>query len=104
MNAMREFIDRLTFGIGKLAMFELVEVDIGIAHDAPGNSNHRRTTGHGPHDHAARADLHMIANADIAEDFGAGANDDAVAQSRVPLARILARAAQRDALVEKHVV
>jgi hypothetical protein len=52
----------------------------------------------------ARADFDVVADFDVAEDFRAGADDYAVAERWVPLAGVLACAAEGDALVEEAVV
>ncbi len=51
-----------------------------------------------------RPDLGMIADADVAEHLRAGADHHSVADGGVALAGILARAAERHALVKQHVV
>ena len=53
--------------------------------------------------HRARADARVLAHRDVAQDVGVVADEDAVAERGVALAVALARAAQRDALVEGHV-
>ena len=56
------------------------------------------------HHHRAGADLDVVADADIAQHLGAGAHHHAVAQGGMALAFLVARAAQRHALVEQHIV
>ena len=56
------------------------------------------------YDHGAAAHLDVVAERDVAQHGGAHAHDHAVAQRWVALAALLARAAERDALVELAVV
>ena len=59
---------------------------------------------HVAHDDGVRADLRAVADVDRPEDLGAGADDHALAERRVPLALVPRRAAERDAVVERAVV
>jgi hypothetical protein len=77
---------------------------IQASHHASRNAHHGRLVRHRANHHRARADLGIIADADVAENLRAGADHHAVADGRVPFARDLASAAQRDALVKQHVV
>ena len=75
------------------------------AHDhATGDADHRAVGRHVVDDHRAAADLAAVADGDVAEHRGADADDDAVLERRMALAGLLAGAAERDALVERHVV
>ena len=46
-----------------------------------------------PHDDRTSADLHVIADADVAQDLRTGAYDHAITDCGVPLPRIFARSA-----------
>jgi hypothetical protein len=50
------------------------------------------------------ADLDVVANFDVAQHLGAAPHHHAIAQGGVALAFFVARAAQRHALVEQHIV
>src|SRR5437764_3930517 len=88
-----------------MAMFEdAVRGDCPHPYDAPGHADHGRVIRHGVNDNGAGADLHVIADANTAEDLGAGSDDHVVADGRMPLALLVARAAESDALIEHHIV
>ena len=74
------------------------------ADDPAGIANHGASVGDGLEHDRARADLYVIAKPDRAEHLRARADDHAVAQRGMPLAVLLAGAAQRYALVQRHVV
>ena len=52
--------------------------------------------------HGARADLRAFAHGESAQNFGARADDAVFFDGRMALALFLARAAERDALVNDH--
>src|SRR3989442_10315715 len=52
----------------------------------------------------ACADLDVVANADAAQHLRAGSNNHAISQSGVPLALLVARAAERHALIKEEIV
>src|SRR5580693_4054683 len=60
--------------------------------------------GNGAYDYAAGSDFYVIADADVAQDFCAGAYDDVVADGGMALARFLAGAAEGDVLIHEDVV
>ena len=74
------------------------------ADDAAGDADHRRVVRDMVDHHRSGADLDVIADADVAEHLGAGADHHAVAEGGMALAALAAGAAQRHALVEQHVV
>src|SRR5690606_19545571 len=70
-------------------------------------ADHRRALGHVLGDHRVGADARALADHDRADDLRARADDDVVPERRVALAALAAcrvGAAQRDALVDGHVV
>src|SRR6266542_195854 len=103
LDALGQVLDGLTFRVGQLAVLEHAALAARARHFAR-NAYHRGIVGHRVDYHRARADLHVIAYANIAQDFGARPDHDVVAQRRVALALFIARAAQRYALVEQAVV
>ena len=72
--------------------------------DPPGDADHGRVVWHRVNHHRAGADLHVVADADVSQNLGARADDHVVAEGGVPLALLLAGAAQGHALVEQNVV
>jgi len=72
--------------------------------NASRNTNDGGVVRHGFHDNRPGADLHVIAEANVAEHLRAAADDDVVTQRRMALAFFLARTAQRDALVHQYVI
>src|ERR1051325_2277404 len=89
----RQFGDRLSVGGGSLAVCERLEACIRTAHNAPRHAHHGRMIGDRPHDDRTSADLHVIADADVAQDLRTGAYDHAITDCGVPLPRIFARSA-----------
>ena len=67
-----------------------------------GVADHGRGRRHVLDHHRVGAHLGAVAHRDRAEQLGAGADRDVVAQGRVSLAALKAGAAQRDPLVERH--
>src|SRR5689334_3094404 len=98
-----QFVDQLPFWIGKVSMFQCIG-RVHAAHHASGNPDNSRLVRHRPHDNRARTDLGIVADPDVAQDLRAGADHHAVADRRMPLARLLAGAAKGHALVEKYIV
>src|SRR5579872_4587085 len=98
-----EIVDSLAFGIGKAAVFENAAFGTD-AHDAAGNSDYGGIIGDGVDDHRSSADFDVVADDDVAEHLGSGADDDAVAEGGMALAFFAAGAAERDALIEQNVV
>ncbi len=94
----------LAFGIGQIAVLEIVAGIAARARDAAGHADHGGVVRHRVDHHRAGADLGVVADGDVAEDLRAGADHDVVADGGVALAALFARAAQRDALVEQNVV
>src|SRR6185295_15314572 len=87
-------------------MVDAVRVDaLPVDRDgAPRVPDHGRVRRHVTDHDRARADLRALADVDRAQHAGAGADDHAVPDGRVALAGLLARAAERDALVHRHVL
>lgn len=54
--------------------------------------------------YGTRANLHVISNRDAAQNLSACTHHYVIAQSGVPFALLVPGAAQRDALIEKHIV
>src|SRR5262245_41065064 len=59
---------------------------------------------HRPHDHRARANLHEIADANVAEKCCSSSHHDFVSEGWGALPGVLASAAKGDSLIENHVV
>jgi len=60
--------------------------------------------GYGANYNGASADLNVIADHDVAKNFRSGTDNDSVAESRMALSMLFARAAQSYTLIEEHVV
>src|SRR5579863_2490807 len=102
-DAAGEVVDGLAFGVGETAVFE--DITFGPdAHDAARDTDDGGVVGDGMDDDRAGADLDVVADVDVAEDFGAGTDDDAIAEGGVALSLLAAGAAEGDALVEEDVV
>ena len=102
-EAPAEVGDFLPFGIGEHAVLE-IGFDAAPADHAAGDADDRAMGGHGGDDDGTGADPYVIADADAAEDFCAGADDDVVADGRMALAALFAGAAQRYALIDENIV
>src|SRR5580704_1225175 len=76
----------------------------GLADDFGRNTGDRDIVWHRLHHHRACGDAGTMANLDIAEDFGAGANHHAVADLRMPVLPFLAGAAQCHVVQHRHIV
>ena len=76
----------------------------GAADDLGGNARHRGVGGDGMEHHRAGGDPRAMADLDIAEDLGAGADEHAVADLGMTVAALLAGAAERHVLEHRHVV
>ena len=72
--------------------------------DAAWNSNDRRVRRHVFDDHRVRADFDVVADRDVPQDRSSRADGDVIAKRRVPLGMLQRRAAERDALIDRHVV
>ena len=103
-DPLRERLDRLGDRVGQVD-----PVGVG-ALDPPaldldrvaGVADHGRARRHVLDDDRVGADLGAVADRDRAEQLGAGADGDVVAEGRVALAALEAGAAQRHPLVERH--
>ena len=77
----------------------------GIADDDPwALQNHGGVVRHIPGHHAVCADAHIVADGHIADDLGAGADEDVIPNGGMALAGILTRTAKRYALIKRAVV
>ena len=74
------------------------------AHHTPGNADDGGAGRHRLDDYRARPHLGPIAHADIAQDDGMGANDDAVPHGRMPLGPLRGGTPQDRALVHQHII
>src|SRR5438132_10339534 len=99
----RQIVNRIAFRIGQPAVFQYAAFG-PHADYAPGNAHHRGVVRYGTHHHGAGPHLNVVPNADIAEDFGAAPHHYSIAERRMAFAFLIAGAAQRNALVEEHVV
>lgn len=98
-----KLIDFVAFRVGQVAVSQRFEF-VGFIHHAAGNTDHGSVIRHGMHHYAARADLHMMADADVAQDRRARADHHSVSDGGVPFTGILAGTAQRHTLIDQHVV
>src|SRR5688572_7880234 len=76
----------------------------GIADDLGRDAGDGAIGRHVMQHHRARRDPGAMADLDIAEDLGAGADEDAMADLRMPVAGLLAGAAERHFLHKRHIV
>ncbi len=74
------------------------------AHDARRHADRRRIGGHLVQHHGPRGHAGVVAHPERPQDFGARPHQHVVAEGRVALAVVLARAAERHALVQGAVV
>src|SRR5690606_5163092 len=73
--------------------------------DHPGrHARHGLVVRYGRENHRAGGDLRAVADFDIAEDLGAGADQHAVANLGMPVAAGLAGAAERDTMQDRDVI
>ena len=82
----------------------MVELFAGEADDPAGHADDRRIGRHLAQDDRIGRNARVVANLERAEHLRARADHDVVAERRVPLADVLARAAERHALIEQAVV
>src|SRR5262249_36543041 len=67
--AARQIVDCLSFGIGEMPVIQ--RIDRTDPHHAAGHADHGGIIWDRMHHHGARSDLDVVADADIAEHFGA---------------------------------
>src|SRR5206468_7666541 len=100
-DALDQLLDRLAHRVGEIG---LVEIDaprhpLAVAICYPARNAHdngvRRDLAD---DHRAGADAAAVADLEAADDLGPGADHDVVAECRMPLLALEARAAERHAL------
>src|SRR5215831_4177055 len=72
--------------------------------DMPRDTDNRGVVGNVAQHNRAGADSAVLAYHNVAENLGAAADHDAIFESRVSLAVFLARAAERDSLIEGYVI
>src|SRR5579862_339955 len=102
-DAAGEVVNSLAFGVWETAVFE--EAAFGTdAHDAAGDSDYGGIVGDRVDNHRSGANFDVVADADVAEYLGSGADHHAVAESGVALAFFAAGAAERDSLVEQDII
>ena len=82
----------------------MVKLFAGEADDPAGHADDRRIGRHLAQDDRIGRNARVVADLERAEHLRARADHDVVAERRVPLADVLARAAERHALVEQAVV
>ena len=105
-DPLRERLDRLGDRVGQVdpvgvGAFEPAAFD---PHRVAGVADHGRPRRHVLDDDRVGADLGAVADRDRAQQLGAGADRDVVAEGRVALAALEAGAAQGHPLVERHAV
>lgn len=103
-DAAVEIGDGLAFRIGEFAMIERLSDARAGADDFAGDAHYGAVFGDRMDDDTACADAGVAADADVAEDFGASADDNVVAKRRVAFPGFLAGAAESDALIEEAII
>jgi hypothetical protein len=106
-DAIRQLLEvgRLGFsGCCHPSVFESAQISSARLYDAPGNANYSRAAWDGVHDYGAGADFNIVPERDATKHSRPGADDNAVAESWMPFPALVARAAERDTLVQDHVV
>ena len=73
-------------------------------HNARGNADHGAILRHVLDDNRAAADLRIVVNGDTAKNRRVHAHHDVIAERGVALAAFFARAAERDALIQRDVI
>src|SRR6185295_10118413 len=76
----------------------------GLADDLRRNTGHRRVVRHRLEHDRACSDARAMADLDVAEDLGARADQYAAADFRMTISRLLAGAAERHLLQDRHVI
>src|SRR4029450_5217131 len=106
-NAVDELLDHLAHGVRQIG---LVEVDvaghplaIAICYP-PRNADDNGVRGNLAYDDRARADPAAVADLEGADDLGAGADNDVVAQGRMAFLALQARPAEGHALQQRDVL
>src|SRR5580698_5819531 len=74
------------------------------AHDTTGDADDCRVVRYRMNDNGAGADFHVVADLNTAENLSARSDNHVIADGRMALAVLVARATERDALIAKHVV
>jgi hypothetical protein len=92
VDAVAQFVQRLTLRIGQLSVFELVPLVRSHSHDTAGNTDDSRMIGNWLHDNRASADFDVVADRNIAEDFRPSADDYLISYGGVALALFFPRA------------
>ena len=102
----RESLDRLGDRVGKMDPVGIGSLGPAALdpHQVAGVADDGRIGGDVVNDDGVGADLRAVANRDRSEHLGSGTDGDVVLERRVSLAGGKAGTAERDALVERHVV
>src|SRR5262247_1497725 len=106
-DAFEELLDGTRDGVGKI---RLVQIDLSLhaapvaMGDATGHADHDRVRRHLAHDHRPRADAAAVADHERADDLGPRADHHVIAEGRMALLLLQARATERDALEQRHVL
>lgn len=103
-DAAGEVGNGLAFGVWEFAVVEGFGGVCTGADDFSWDANDGAVFRNGVDDDRAGADAGVVADFDIAEHFGAAADNDVVAEGGMALAGFLAGAAESDTLVDEHVV
>ena len=102
-DAAGQVVNGLPFGVGEPAVFQNAALGTDANHTS-GNTDDGGMIRDRVDYHAARADLDVVPDHDIAEDLGASTDDDAVADGGMALTALCTSSAQCHALVDQHVV
>src|SRR5450759_554740 len=105
-DARHEALNRLGHRVGQVTVVDIGDADALALeqHRAARVADHGGVLGHVADDDAAGADLGVVAHGHRAQHLGPGAEHHVVAHGGMPLAGLLARAAQGDSLLHGHVV
>jgi hypothetical protein len=94
----------LTFRVRKLPVLQFLVLCRTGANYASRNTDYGRMCRHGLYYDRTGANLYMVANSYVAQDLCSRADDDAVADRRMPFPLFFTRAAQRHALINENIV
>jgi hypothetical protein len=103
-DALYQFVDGLAFGVGEFAVFESIEIGVRVTYYSSGDADYSRMIWNGAHHNAAGAYLDVIADADVAENFCACADDYFVADGGMALACSFSSSAESHVLIHENVV
>src|SRR5207248_8232245 len=76
----------------------------GLADDPCRNAGHRGVVRYGFEHHGSGSDARTVTDFDVAEDLGAGADQDAAADFRVAITGLFAGSTERNLLQHRHVI